>query len=94
MRYGNGRTQTLYRDVGERIMLARRRLRLTQRELAERIGISHVALGDIERAKSRPDLDNLAVIADALGVPLSQLTGIPPGRAPSAPTPSAGQEEA
>lgn len=60
-------------------MLARRRAGLSQRVLGERLGISHVAVGDIERAKSRPDLDNLAVIADALDVPLSQIVVV--GRA-------------
>ena len=57
-------------------MLARRRADLTQRQLGEKLGISHVSVGDIERAKSRPDLDNLAVIADALDVPLSQIVVI------------------
>lgn len=72
MRYGSERP-TLYIGIGEQIMLARRRAGLTQRELGAKLGISHVSVGDIERAKSRPDLDNLAVIADALDVPLSQL---------------------
>ncbi len=72
MRYGNPGA-SLYPDVGERIMLARRRAKLSQRDLGQRLGISHVAVGDIERAKTKPDLDNLSVIADALGVPLSEI---------------------
>jgi transcriptional regulator with XRE-family HTH domain len=72
MRYGPD-GPTYYADIGERIMLARRRAGMTQRDLGRRLGISHVAVGDIERAKTRPDLDNLGVIADALGVPLSEI---------------------
>lgn len=74
MKYGRGDPGgPIYQRVGEQILLARRRLGWTQRELGERLGISHVAVGDIERGKSRPDLGNLAVIADVLGVPLCQL---------------------
>lgn len=64
---------SLYIGVGEQIMLARRRADLTQRQLGERLGVSHVAIGDIERGKTKPNLDHLAAIAEALDVPLSQL---------------------
>lgn len=64
---------SLYLGVGEQIMLARRRAGLTQRELGERLGVSHVAVGDIERGKTKPNLDHLAAVAEALGVPLMQL---------------------
>lgn len=64
---------SLYAGVGEQIMLARRRAGLTQRDLGERLGVSHVAVGDIERGKTKPNLDHLAAIAEALDVPLKQL---------------------
>jgi transcriptional regulator with XRE-family HTH domain len=74
MKYGQGDPgKAIYQRVGEQILLARRRLGWTQRDLGERLGISHVAVGDIERGKSRPDLGNLAAIADVLGVPLTQI---------------------
>jgi transcriptional regulator with XRE-family HTH domain len=74
MRYaGEDPGAEIYRDIGERILLARRRAKMSQRELAERLGISHVAVGDIERGKTRPDLGNLTVIADKLSVPLTQI---------------------
>lgn len=68
---------TLYTSIGERIILARRRAGLSQRELGQRLGVSHAAVSDIERAQTRPNLDNLAVIAEAIGVPLGQLVVIP-----------------
>lgn len=72
MRYDE-RRPTLYREIGERIMLARRRAGLSQRDLGARLGITHAAVSDIERAKSRPNLDNLADIAEAIGVPLADI---------------------
>jgi len=77
MHFGSSdRGAAIYRDIGERVMLARRRADLTQRQLGERLGISHVAVGQIERGETRPDLGKLAALADALGVPLGHLVVI------------------
>jgi len=67
------RRPTLYREIGGRIMLARRRAGLSQRELGARLGITHAAVSYIERAKSKPNLDNLADIAEAIGVSLGEI---------------------
>lgn len=64
---------SLYIGVGEQILLARRRAKLTQRDLGQRLGVSHVAVGDIERGKTKPNLDQFAAIAEALDVPLKEL---------------------
>ena len=72
MRYDKDRP-SLYLDIGKRIMMARRWADLNQRDFGARLGISHAAVSDLERGKSKPNLDNLAVIADALNVSLSQL---------------------
>lgn len=64
---------SLYVGVGEQIMLSRRRAGMTQRQLGEKLGVSHVAVGDIERGKTKPNLDHLAAIAKALDVPLKDL---------------------
>jgi transcriptional regulator with XRE-family HTH domain len=81
MRYAKDQA-TLYTAIGERIMLARRRAGLSQRDMGAKLGITHAALSDIERAKTRPNLDNLAVIADALGVPLSEIVVLSARRQP------------
>lgn len=64
---------SVYVDIGREIMVARRRALLNQRELGKRLGVSHAAISDIERGKSKPNLDVLAEIARALGVPLKQI---------------------
>ncbi len=91
MRYGS-QTWSLYPAIGEQIMLARRRAGLTQRDLGQQLGISHVAVGDIERGRTKPDLDNLIAIADALNVPLSQIIVLHDLRHP-APRATTGEEE-
>lgn len=85
MRYGLSGQPSLYIAIGEEIMVARRRAHLSQRQLGERLGVSHAAVSDIETGKTRPNLDVLAVIAEALGVPLSQIVCLGRTRAPAAP---------
>jgi len=48
----------------------RRQARLTQAELAEKIGRTDEAVSNIERSKSVPNLETLVAIAGALNLPL------------------------
>ena len=64
---------TLQRQFGERLRELRLAKGLSQEELAFRSGVHRTYLGGIERGKRNPSLKNLAAIAKALGVPLSQL---------------------
>jgi transcriptional regulator with XRE-family HTH domain len=76
MVYGRARAShepTLYTGIGEQIMLARRRAGLNQTEAGSRLGITAAAVSDLERGKTRPNLDNLEEIANALGVLLTQI---------------------
>ena len=47
--------------------------RLSRRELAERAGMSHVYVGEIERGQKDASSHTLCLIADALDVPLGEL---------------------
>ena len=51
---------------------------LSQRELAERAGVSSAALGTYERGTRAPSLANAILLADALGVTLDQIAGRAP----------------
>ena len=75
MAYGVRRPpdETLYRGVSEAILLARRRAGLSQADVGARLGVTAAAVSDLERAVTRPDLDGLAEIAAALGVPLNEI---------------------
>lgn len=58
--------------VGGRITLERIRQGLTLRDLAERVGLSHQSVKQSEQGDSMR-LSNIAVYADALGVPVDNL---------------------
>ncbi|MER6191755.1 helix-turn-helix domain-containing protein [Streptomyces cyaneofuscatus] len=61
------------RRVADRIRAARLHANLSQQDVIERTGMDRSAYQDIERARASPMLDNLFRIADAIGVPLSDL---------------------
>lgn len=64
---------TIYRSVGKRIREERRKLKLTQEELAEKADISANFLGHIERGTKRTTLNTLKKIADVLQIPMGLL---------------------
>ena len=56
------------RHVGREIETARQRLGMSQKQLADAVGISARAIDSIERGESRPDGPTLFDIAHVLGV--------------------------
>lgn len=88
MRYRVSRP-SLYPEIGDNVRMARLRGRVSQRELGERLGVSHAAISDIERGKTKPDLDVLGLIAETLGVPLTDIVVLSRRQsAPPAPGPA------
>jgi transcriptional regulator with XRE-family HTH domain len=64
---------TRRRQIGERIRTTRRQLGLSQMALGERVGRDHKTVHRWETAATPPDLNDLLLLADALGVPLADL---------------------
>ena len=62
-----------YIAMGKRIRNYREQLGLTQGELASRVGLSNTTLSHIECGKGRPELNNLVLIANELGVTFDSL---------------------
>ncbi len=58
---------------GERIRRYRKMKGLTQKSLAERIGLAESAVRNYELGLRDPSQETLAALSDALGVPLSAL---------------------
>jgi transcriptional regulator with XRE-family HTH domain len=65
--------KTIRQKFGEKIRELRQSKGLSQEELAFRAGVHRNYLGGIERGERNPALDNMAAIAKALGVDLSEL---------------------
>lgn len=63
-----------YKKLGLNIKKLRKEKNLTQQELADKIGKGLNFMGKIEIAFSKPHIDTLIDIADALGVTVSELT--------------------
>jgi transcriptional regulator with XRE-family HTH domain len=60
-------------QIGLQIRAARRQAGLSQIDLGERIGRDHKTISRWENAHRAPDLTDLLLIADVLGVPLADL---------------------
>lgn len=61
------------REIGVRLRAARLHANLTQERLGERIGRDRRTIHRWEYAQRVPDLEDLLLVADALGVPLADL---------------------
>lgn len=62
-----------YKKLGERIREERRRLNLTQAQLAEAVDISDTYMGAIERGERSLTLDTLVRLVNRLGVTVDYL---------------------
>ncbi len=63
-------------NIGRRIADTRRSARLTQHDLASRVGVTAQAVSKWESGRSCPDISILDEIADALGISLFELLGV------------------
>ncbi len=61
------------KKFGDRIRKLRVDKKLSQEEIAHRAGVHRTYLGGIERGERNPSLRNIAALAKALGVNLSEL---------------------
>ncbi len=70
------------RDIGTNIRRARTRRHLTQDNLAQTVHTTRQTISNYETGHSRPDVETLRRLADALGVELTELLdGEPPAAA-------------
>ena len=56
--------------IGERIQQARKAAGLSQKELAERLGVTQTVIGNIERGERNPKIETIDRISVALGTSL------------------------
>ena len=58
---------------GKRVRAIRRRLDLTQEQLAERTGLHHTYIGSVERGERNISLENILALVKALNCSPSEL---------------------
>ncbi len=63
-------------EIGQRVLLRRRELGLTQQELAERCGFPYQVISGLERGRQSIYVERLADIAQVLGVSADYLLGL------------------
>ncbi|UOE54946.1 helix-turn-helix domain-containing protein [Cytobacillus oceanisediminis] len=62
-------------SIGVRITKLRKELKLTQQELADKIGITRAALSHYEKDRREPDTDTLVKMSDFFSVTTDYLLG-------------------
>jgi transcriptional regulator with XRE-family HTH domain len=60
--------------IGENIKKFRNQKNITQKQLAEKIGVSHFWICKLEKGKRNTTLNTLIMISEQLNVELSELT--------------------
>ena len=76
MHPGGRPTQKARPAIGERIAQARQRVDISQRELADRMGITQQSVAALERRTSVPRSDTLQKLSAILNVSANELLGI------------------
>jgi DNA-binding XRE family transcriptional regulator len=57
-------------EIVKQLILARRKAKLTQRELAARVGVTQAVIGRLESGEHSPRLETVVDVASALGMRL------------------------
>lgn len=60
-------------DIGQDIKAARKRVGITQKQLAEKIGVAAITIQQYENGAREPKMETIAKIANALGVSVYSL---------------------
>lgn len=58
------------------LALCRRRIGMSQRELAEKMGVTYQAISQYERGKREPKIEQVQRLCDAIGCTLDELLGV------------------
>lgn len=67
---------TTNEKIGIKIRILRNKLNMSQEKLGELAGLSTNSISTIERGKSKPSIDTLEKIANALNIELKELVDV------------------
>ena len=65
--------RTLYKEIGNRLLIKRRELHYTQEQMAELLGVSTGFYGMMERGEKAPSIEKLIMIYEELGTDITYL---------------------
>lgn len=65
--------ETIYKEIGKRIVAERKRQKMSQEGLAAKSDIDRAHIGFIEQGRRHPTVATLSKLANALGITLEQL---------------------
>lgn len=65
--------QRLTGPIHARIASLRKELKLSQEDLAKKVGVDNTAISHWENGMARPDISRLAAVATALGITVDDL---------------------
>jgi len=63
-------------EIGDKLRSARLQLHLTQKDVANKIGLSHNSVSDWENNKTQPNVDYLGDLCNILAISPDELLGI------------------
>lgn len=69
----NAAERNLTKQVGKNIQMRRKKLALSQEQMAERIGVGQQSLSSMERGATAPKFERLPVIAETLNCSVADL---------------------
>ena len=69
----NTRNESIIKDFGQRLSVARKQKGITQLELGEKVGVSQIQIARIETGKVNTTISTVYCIASALGVKASEI---------------------
>ena len=69
-------SKSINSKIGIKIRLLRTKLEFSQEKLAELSNLNKNSIGSIERGESKPNIETLERIANALGVELKELVDV------------------
>ena len=65
--FSDSEEDDVYKEIQQLIVSERKKQKVTQKELAHRTGLSQANISNIENGVTRPTIDSLQKIAEALG---------------------------
>lgn len=77
--------------ISENILTLRKQQKLSQEEVAEKVGVSRQAVAKWESGETTPDITNCAALARLFDVSLDELVDFPGGRPGGVPIPPRGK---